>query len=281
MDLTEELAKTQLWAGTNPKNFQLWQHRRALCAEVGPKAAEGELAFTASVFREDPKNYHAWSHRRWVISTLVVAPVRGLETAAALYGRLEAEELTFLEALIAADVRNNSAWTHRWFVLSLLSPGVPCSEAAVSSGEGLAWREEERVREEMTWAIDWMHSSGVFANESALNHLRCVATALRTRQVLEPSFPIDSVLAPLVEFVGELEGEVRRALAHDDEAKSPPVIAIVAGFVADWHEEAFIHAQRVGSELPCTEAMRALEEAATLDPIRAHSWRMRARLLGS
>lgn len=54
------------FAEENPKNYQIWYHRRAIVERSGN--ASRELAFTASVFDVDAKNYHAWSHRLfWLI----------------------------------------------------------------------------------------------------------------------------------------------------------------------------------------------------------------------
>lgn len=49
------------FADDNPKNYQIWHHRRALAEALGN--GRRELAFTATVFEADAKNYHAWTHR--------------------------------------------------------------------------------------------------------------------------------------------------------------------------------------------------------------------------
>ena len=49
------------FAQENPKNYQIWYHRRAIVEEHGDAA--GELEFCAKVFATDAKNYHAWAHR--------------------------------------------------------------------------------------------------------------------------------------------------------------------------------------------------------------------------
>ena len=87
-------------AGDNPKNYQIWYHRRVI-AEQLEGSSEGELAYTAGVLAEDSKNYHAWSHRQWVVRHC---------------GCWE-EEMLFVESMLKEDVRNNSAWNQRWFVV--------------------------------------------------------------------------------------------------------------------------------------------------------------------
>lgn len=57
--------------GDNPKNYQIWYHRRALLECVSlPDFLQGELDYIHNVLEEDSKNYHAWSHRQWVVRTV-------------------------------------------------------------------------------------------------------------------------------------------------------------------------------------------------------------------
>lgn len=60
-DLDDELSFMDSFAEENPKNYQIWYHRRAIVEELGE--ATRELEFCEKVFREDAKNYHAWAHR--------------------------------------------------------------------------------------------------------------------------------------------------------------------------------------------------------------------------
>lgn len=101
--------------GGNPKNYQIWYHRRALLEpsfeKAGAKddeevlrAAREELSYVRTVLGEDAKNYHAWSHRQWINRTIDSSP-------------LWSEEKDFTHALISDDPRNNSAWNQRWFVM--------------------------------------------------------------------------------------------------------------------------------------------------------------------
>ncbi|GJP75554.1 hypothetical protein CLOP_g5987 [Closterium sp. NIES-67] len=124
----------------NPKNYQVWHHRRWLAdlrkdrvtrhheqmqqqqqeEEEGASkpasplqqnplqsladVAQEEFRFCEEALRGDSKNYHAWCHRQWV--------AREFDT---WHG-----ELAFCERLLDDDVRNNSAWNHRMFVLEHL-----------------------------------------------------------------------------------------------------------------------------------------------------------------
>ncbi len=60
-DLNEELDYLDGFSKENPKNYQIWHHRRTVVEWLG--AGDRELAFCESVFQEDAKNYHAWAHR--------------------------------------------------------------------------------------------------------------------------------------------------------------------------------------------------------------------------
>jgi protein farnesyltransferase/geranylgeranyltransferase type-1 subunit alpha len=116
------------FASENPKNYQLWYHRRAII-EMSQDPSR-EFDFTDEVFDTDAKNYHAWAHRfvflcffssnnfsdfsfflfsqsQWVIRTF----------------NLFDKELAFVDKCIEKDVRNNSAWNQVSFSLlfSLLS----------------------------------------------------------------------------------------------------------------------------------------------------------------
>jgi len=104
-----DLVLAEKLGGGNPKNYQIWYHRRTLLEpflsdkETKSDAAREELAYVSSVLAEDAKNYHAWSHRQWIVQ-LVSSP------------ELWEEEKHYVHSLILQDHRNNSAWNHRWFV---------------------------------------------------------------------------------------------------------------------------------------------------------------------
>jgi len=110
----------------NPKNYQVWHHRKVLVSwaagydEVTKKHSIGdpkdvdflgkrELQLTAALLRKDAKNYHAWQHRQWVVS---------------VFGGYN-DELEYTTGLINSDVRNNSAWNHRFFVVRYLYKSCP------------------------------------------------------------------------------------------------------------------------------------------------------------
>ena len=60
-DLSAELDFMDTFSDENPKNYQIWHHRRV----IAEKSREGkrEADFTTKVFAVDAKNYHGWAHR--------------------------------------------------------------------------------------------------------------------------------------------------------------------------------------------------------------------------
>lgn len=67
-DLNEELDFMDSFSKDNPKNYQIWFHRRAIIELLGDPSRE--LQFCSEVFEVDSKNYHAWAHRYAVIICL-------------------------------------------------------------------------------------------------------------------------------------------------------------------------------------------------------------------
>jgi protein farnesyltransferase/geranylgeranyltransferase type-1 subunit alpha len=56
-----ELDYIDEFADENPKNYQIWYHRRAITNVL--KNPYRELEFSSNVLNVDAKNYHAWAHR--------------------------------------------------------------------------------------------------------------------------------------------------------------------------------------------------------------------------
>jgi protein farnesyltransferase/geranylgeranyltransferase type-1 subunit alpha len=135
--LRMELDYMDRFAQDNPKNYQIWYHRRAIAEMLSD--ASREVVFCNKVFEVDPKNYHAWAHRQWVVLT---------------YNLFDGE-LDYTTSLIQSDKYNNSAWNHRWFVLHA-RPYLPPSA--------------ELLEQEL--AYTWSQIEASPHNESAWNYLR-------------------------------------------------------------------------------------------------------------
>lgn len=138
----------------NPKNYQVWHHRKILvswaagydeetgkispqCENHGQDLLEQELELTALLIEKDVKNYHAWQHRQWLLTTF--SNYSG--------------EIEFISTLLNEDVRNNSAWNQRYFVV-------------VNSKNITA----KMLNDEMEYA--WNQILKARSNESAWNYLR-------------------------------------------------------------------------------------------------------------
>jgi protein farnesyltransferase/geranylgeranyltransferase type-1 subunit alpha len=99
-------------ATDNPKNYQLWNHRRKFALHRGGDHAGGEMDFSAACLSYDQKNYHAWAHRQAILTAF------GSQVVS-----LWADELAVTEKFLRQDLRNNSAWTQRFFILAKMPRG--------------------------------------------------------------------------------------------------------------------------------------------------------------
>lgn len=125
--IAKDLALAAKLGGTNPKNYQVWYHRRNLLeqsfsdiksesdTDEVSRALElmnEEIEYIATVIAEDAKNYHAWSHRQWILKSINSESKWNAE-------------IEFINGLLEDDVRNNSAWNQRWFVTHRGSKSIP------------------------------------------------------------------------------------------------------------------------------------------------------------
>eukprot|EP00127_Corallochytrium_limacisporum_P005175 Clim_evm15s200 gene=Clim_evmTU15s200 len=138
-NLTAELEYIADMASENPKNYQIWHHRRVIIEWT--KDASLEKAFCRRALNADAKNYHAWQHRQWAVSTF----------------ELWDGELEYCDELLEDDVRNNSAWNHRYFVINATE----------------SWEKPDVAQREIDYAIRKLAKTP--NNESAWNYLRGIA----------------------------------------------------------------------------------------------------------
>jgi protein farnesyltransferase/geranylgeranyltransferase type-1 subunit alpha len=66
-DLKTELDYISEVIEDNPKNYQVWHHRRVIVEWLDDPS--DELSLTEKILDLDAKNYHAWQHRQWAIET--------------------------------------------------------------------------------------------------------------------------------------------------------------------------------------------------------------------
>jgi len=171
--------------GSNPKNYQIWYHRRALLESHGAhEFLDSELNYIAEVLQEDPKNYHAWSYRQWIIMTVNDEPVWE-------------KEIKFASKLIQEDIRNNSAWNQRWFAI----------HRGKHRGGGHLVLNFDVARQEADFAID--HARLDPYNESPWRYL----IGILREQQQEKSSKADIIVENhIVEYEAKASNELRNVL---------------------------------------------------------------------
>jgi hypothetical protein len=111
------ISQTQLlysiddWCHRNPKNYQVWFHRRWLIEQLVAQRVidqdelhAAELERVSELIDQEPKHYNAWSHKLFL---------------AELFNTFQSNiELEFAGKYINLDVRNNSAWSYRRHCIS-------------------------------------------------------------------------------------------------------------------------------------------------------------------
>ncbi|CAG9461862.1 unnamed protein product [Pedinophyceae sp. YPF-701] len=254
-DLDQELEWLEPNMLSNPKNYQMWNHRRrvagALCAADGPAVlgprVAAELAFVEEALRDDAKNYHAWAHRQHFVGAVLA----GADGAAAAQ-----EEAEFTDRLIERDARNNSAWNHRMYVLRA-SMGAATSEADATNV----------VRRELAYAWRRIHPVGHY-NESAWAYARGLGTLPGATLV---------ALSPVV-------GMAKRVL--DDSPGCPPALAALGEYCEAVCRAGLAEAAAGGGEgvfqasaESGAAALRAYASLQGSDGVHAAYWRTRADAL--
>jgi protein farnesyltransferase/geranylgeranyltransferase type-1 subunit alpha len=247
-------------ATDNPKNYQLWNHRRRWALAAAPDSAAGdrEAAFSAACLAHDAKNYHAWAHRQAVIS--------------AFGGDLWRRELEYTELLLEDDLRNNSAWNQRFFVLSNAPEAEAFSPLEGSSSGCGPWSPRRRYHAEVDFVATKLRLAP--HNDSAWAYMRGLTTLHG---------------AP----VAALAADVRIAAACKEALGVQPSCAPALLLYADVLEEqaAVLHRAAAGSEgtsrLEMAEleavrlAVEVLGKLEVADPIRYRYFRWRKDLLAA
>ena len=118
--MNEELSFVEDIIDDNPKNYQVWHHRRVIVEWLNDPSHELEL--TENILSRDAKNYHAWQHRQWAIKTyklviLIKLYKIKLNLINLFAPSLFDDEFNYVDRLLGEDLRNNSAWNQRFFIL--------------------------------------------------------------------------------------------------------------------------------------------------------------------
>lgn len=96
----------------NPKNYQLWNHRKIVVDRLS--SYSNEIDIINKIFDEESKNYHAWCHRIWVTRR---------------YNQYNSQ-YEYSTYMINKDVRNNSAWNFRYFTINYMVESMSEQEKA-------------------------------------------------------------------------------------------------------------------------------------------------------
>lgn len=145
-DLKLELDFLNKIARFNPKNYQIWHHRKEIVEKFGNPSME--LGLTQKMFDDDAKNYHAWGYRQWVIKTY----------------DLWDHELTFTELLLEEDPRNNSAWNQRHFVI-YNTEDMKTDEIVLREIQFC----QKHIKENPTNESPWQYLKGLFSDDCQNN----------------------------------------------------------------------------------------------------------------
>jgi len=146
-NLVPELELISKIGADNPKNYQIWYHRKWCVERLGDFTKEME--FTATQIKEDSKNYHAWSYRQWIIET------QGLWD----------EELIYVESLVKEDIRNNSAWNQRYFTITR-NHTKPLTKDIIEKEANFAI---EYIKKAPNNQSSWAYLKGLFNHEKYCN----------------------------------------------------------------------------------------------------------------
>ncbi len=148
---------------SNPKNYQVWQHRRNIVEYLNDPSQE--LTFTAEILKRDSKNYHAWQYRQWVIKKY----------------NLWENELSYIDSLLVSDCRNNSAWNQRYFYISQTNDLRKVESLSVLNAE-------------VAFTLDKIDTC--IDNESSWNYLRGLLTHINnisSSAYMNNSYPVNVV----------------------------------------------------------------------------------------
>jgi protein farnesyltransferase/geranylgeranyltransferase type-1 subunit alpha len=276
--LKAELKWTTLVGGDNPKNYQIWYHRRALLEayssqqqqqpEQQPRMKDigtAELEYIGTVLQVDGKNYHAWSHRQWVVKVLTVNDIRSVGWLA---------EKEYAAKLLETDVRNNSAWNHRWFAIH----GLAAKQNQNNDSDSLVL-SLELARDELEFCLAQARLD--LHNESPFRYL----LALLKEQVEQlQQYDVVQATSLLVEYhdkVANLAEEQEAALVSFTDVASGGLDIDVSSNTTTTTSR-FITSTLVdllewqGDAASLAQATNLLDDLATnQDPIRCKYWNLR------
>lgn len=235
--------------GTNPKNYQLWYHRRALLeirfkGDERIQVAEKELGYVDKILQDDNKNYHAWSHRQWIVRTINLP-------------QLWCAEIEYSHSMILLDPRNNSAWNQRWFATHE-------GEIATNNETNVGKLSFEKAAEEANYAVCGAQVDPF--NESPWRYLIGVLMEqYRWKEADENEK--DAANGLLQEYVAKLKDLNKTWENPPENYPAGPCVSLMSALV-DLLET-------VGDKTSLEEAKSIMEELIVEDPVRRKYWKKR------
>mmetsp|Transcript_8839 Transcript_8839/g.13688 ORF Transcript_8839/g.13688 Transcript_8839/m.13688 type:complete len:366 (-) Transcript_8839:33-1130(-) len=242
--------------GTNPKNYQLWYHRRALLEihfrgeETMIQVAQKELDYVDMILDDDNKNYHAWSHRQWIIRTINQP-------------ELWSAEIDYSHSKILSDPRNNSAWNQRWFATHEGEIAVNNSGKNKLGGGKLTF---DKAAEEANYAVCGAQVDPF--NESPWRYLIGVLMEqYRWAQREEGADDKDRVDGLLREYVAKIKDMNKSWESPTEDLPAGPCVSLMSALV-DLLET-------IGDKSSLQEAKEMMGELILEDPVRRKYWHKR------
>jgi protein farnesyltransferase/geranylgeranyltransferase type-1 subunit alpha len=291
--LNTELLWTATLGGDNPKNYQIWYHRRALLEHYAAAYSSSsnqeeedkhkehkehyhhdhwisitdigtsELDYIGTVLHVDGKNYHAWSHRQWVVGNIIATTMNSSNSNSS---SIWSAEMEYTTRLLEIDVRNNSAWNHRWF--------------ALHHGRGQQATNDDiaaAVHDELEFCL--VKARLDLHNESPFRYLvALLKEQFKTMQQCDDD-PTPQLASLLEEYLDKVANLVDDGTANDNDplcsskttttTTSSSSSRFISGTLVDLLEYK-------GDTASLTKAMTLLDDLAnSLDPIRCKYWNLR------
>lgn len=237
--------------GSNPKNYQLWYHRRALLelrfkGDEKIQVAQKELSYVDKILDDDNKNYHAWSHRQWIIRTINQP-------------QLWSAEIEYSHSKILLDPRNNSAWNQRWFATHE-------GEIATNSGMKLGKLAFQKAEEEANYAVCGAQVDPF--NESPWRYL--IGVLMEQYRWAQREGGVDDknrTNGLLREYVAKIKEMNKAWDSPADDLPAGPCVSLMSALV-DLLET-------IGDKTSLEEAKNMMGELVVEDPVRRKYWNKR------
>lgn len=115
--LAQDLQLTNASLRYNPKNYNVWEHRKWVLEAMPDADWSTELKLVEAFLEKDPRNFHSWDYRRYCIQAIISATLKDQGESAPrskpLPAITTASELAYTKRKVAENFSNFSAWHYR------------------------------------------------------------------------------------------------------------------------------------------------------------------------